>query len=197
MTTPGLPSFETERLILRPLAESDAAALHLCLGDPEAMRFWDSPAEPSVAGTTARLRRSLKASRIRHAVWALVLRNGGEVIGMVNYHRREPAHRKLEIGYILAPSHWGHGLMVEAVGVFLAHCFGKLGTHRIEALIEPSNHASIRVVERLGFTPEIGLMRDRLLVAGEFRSLALFALLAPDWSSAQARPAARARKRLR
>ena len=73
---------------------------------------------------------------------------------MVNYHHREARNARLEIGYILAPSHQGRGLMTEAVEALVAYCLGELAAHRIEALIHPDNTASIRLVERLGFRCE-------------------------------------------
>jgi ribosomal-protein-alanine N-acetyltransferase len=61
----------------------------------------------------------------------------------------------------------------------LDHCFTSLDTHRIEARIEPGNHASIGLAEALGFVQE-GLMRDWLFVGGEPRSMLLYALLRPS-----------------
>jgi ribosomal-protein-alanine N-acetyltransferase len=74
--------------------------------------------------------------------------------------------------------------MREAMGVFLAHCFGALESHRIEATIEPANVASIRLAERLGFQCEGGPMRDRLRVDGAYRSLLMYGLLEETWRRA-------------
>jgi len=54
--------------------------------------------------------------------------------------------------------------------------------HRVEAEIEPENAASIRLAERLGFQRE-GLLRDRMFVAGEARSVLMFGLLQPEWTA--------------
>jgi RimJ/RimL family protein N-acetyltransferase len=53
------------------------------------------------------------------------------------------------------------------VDAFVTLCFGEFDTHRIEALIEPENTASIRLVERLGFTMRDD-RRDLLLVTGTY-----------------------------
>jgi ribosomal-protein-alanine N-acetyltransferase len=179
------------RLVLRPITRDDAAGLHAAYGDPEAMRFWDFAASRDVAETAERIGWSLQASPRFHACWAIVLKDDARVVGMLNYHHREPWNRRLEVGYILARAHWGRGLMHEAMGVFLAHCFGALESHRVEATIEPANRASIRLAERLGFQREGGLMRDRLRVDGEYRSLLMFGLLEEEWRrSAGATPPA-------
>lgn len=181
MRAPRTPiTFDTHRLHLRRLTEADAPALHAAFGDPETMRFWDSPPARDVADTAARIRGSLKISPIRHAAFAVVRRADDRVVGMVNYHARTPAARRLAVGWILARPFWRQGIMREAMPALLDHCFATLDTHRIEARIEPGNRASARLAEALGFRPE-GLMRDWMFVAGEPRSVTLHALLRPDW----------------
>lgn len=177
-----LPVIDATRLQLRPLVVADAEALHLAYGDPEAMRFWDFPASVDLAQTAERIERSLGVSPEWHAAWGVVLkRDSPTLVGMVNYHRREPWNRRLEVGYILARPYWRQGLMHEAMIPFIDYCIEKLDTHRIEAVIEPGNIDSLGLVNRLGFKRESDLMRDRLLVAGEFRSVLIYALLAPEW----------------
>jgi [ribosomal protein S5]-alanine N-acetyltransferase len=176
-----LPVLQTERLTLRPLQEADAERLHAAYGDAEAMRFWDFPASRDVAETAARIRQSLAVDARWHAVWAIVLRSGG-FAGMINYHQRQPWNRRLELGWILAPAFWRRGVMTEAAGVVLHHCFTEMDTHRVEALIEPENVASRALAAKLGFIQESGLLRDRLYVNGGFRSVLMYGLLQPDWS---------------
>jgi ribosomal-protein-alanine N-acetyltransferase len=175
----SLPTFETTRLRLRQLATSDAEAMHACYGDAEAMRYWDSPPARNIADTTKLVTLSAKPTP-RHAAWAILMKEGGELCGMLNYHHRESKHRRLEVGWILARRFWRQGLMSEAMRPFVDHCFAALQTNRIEATIEPDNVASQRLAERLGFQRE-GLMREVLLVGGTFRDLHLYALLASAW----------------
>jgi ribosomal-protein-alanine N-acetyltransferase len=182
--TPSAPVLATARLTLRPLAEADAAGLHACFSDAVAMRHWDLPPSPDLAETLRRVRQSLSVPAQWHGAWALVARDGGATIGMVNYHHREPWNRRLEVGYILARPFWRRGLMREAMRAFLRHLFEDLGTHRVELTIEPGNAASIGLAEHLGFTRESGVLRDRLCVAGVYRSVVLYALLQPEWRAA-------------
>jgi [ribosomal protein S5]-alanine N-acetyltransferase len=176
-----LPDLETERLILRQISEPDAEGLHVAYGDPEAMQYWNFPATRDVAETASCIRQSLAVDERWHAAWAILLKDG-DFAGMINYHHREPWNRRLELGWILAPAYWRQGLMTEAGQAVLYHCFTAMGTHRIEALIEPENVASLALATTLGFTPESGLLRDRLCVNGRFRSVLMYGLLEPDWS---------------
>ncbi|MDQ4059881.1 MAG: GNAT family N-acetyltransferase [Pseudomonadota bacterium] len=176
-----LPILDTPRLRLRPLLTTDAEGLHGAFGDPAAMRFWDSPVSRDVTETAQRIQWALRFSPDQHAAWAVLSKHGPSFLGMVNYHHWEPWNRRLEVGYILARPFWGQGLMSEAMSALLGHCFGRLGVHRVEASIEPANLASIRLAERLGFRRESGLLRDRILVGGQFRSVLLYGLVDADW----------------
>lgn len=174
-TSPPVPDFHTPRLRLRRLAQTDAPDLHLAYGDPAAMRFWDAPASPDLAETERRIHQSVTADTTWHAAWA-VLATEGAFLGMVNYHARAPWFGRLAVGWILLPHAWGQGYMVEAMRPLLDHCLDALDSHRIEAEIEPENHRSMRLAERLGFRQE-GLLRERLRVADAPRSIWMYGLL--------------------
>ncbi|HUN52612.1 MAG TPA: GNAT family N-acetyltransferase [Candidatus Sulfotelmatobacter sp.] len=176
----SLPVLETERLRLRPIAEQDAEGLHAAYGNAEAMRYWDFPPSRDLAETAARIRQSLGVDERWHGAWGLRLCRGG-FVGMINYHHREPWNRRLELGWIMVPAFWRRGLMSEALGAVLRHCFTAMDVHRVEATIEPENRASLALAAKFGFVPEGGPMRDRLLVSGSFRSVGMHALLKPDW----------------
>jgi RimJ/RimL family protein N-acetyltransferase len=177
---PPVPDFETSRLRLRRLTAGDAAGLHEAYGDAETMRFWDAPPSRDRTETEQRIARSLAVDSTWHAAWAVLGREDGRFLGMVNYHARQPWNRRLAVGWILVPSARRQGFMAEAMNAVLPHCFGVLATHRIEAEIEPDNIRSARLAGRLGFRRE-ALLRDRLCVAGEYRSVWMHALLRPDW----------------
>ena len=59
------------------------------------------------------------------------------------------------------------------------HCFFVVGLHRVEASIRPENHASRRVVEKLGFHEE-GLRRRYLHIDGAWRDHLCYALTVED-----------------
>ncbi len=176
-----VPDFTTSRLRLRRLAIEDARAMHEAYGDASAMTYWDAPPTRDLAETEQRIRRSVAVDPRWHAAWAVTAGTDGRFIGMTNYHGRDPGHRRLAVGWILIPAFWGHGYMREAMAVLLNHCFEELNTHRIEAEIEPCNTRSARLAERLGFARE-GLLRDRLFVAGQPRSVYSYALLRSAWN---------------
>ncbi len=134
--------------------------LHACFGDKEAMRYWNVPACETHDETERWLAYLAKTSSpYDHLGWAVTEKRGGQCVGMVNYHHREVRHGRLEIGYIVAPSHQGRGLDDGGRRGPRRVLPRELATHRIEALIHPDNIASIRLVERLGFRCEGGPSR--------------------------------------
>lgn len=175
-----LPTFETERLIVRQIEEGDAEGLYSAYGDPAAMRFWNFPAQQSVGDSLASIKWVRRRGTVQHGMWAIVQRRGGSFAGMINYHSREMRDRRLELGWIVVPAHWRQGMMTEAARPVIEFCFKRLKTHRIEALIEAENIASRALAARLGFVEE-GLLRNRSYLQGEFRSVLMYALLQADW----------------
>lgn len=174
----GEMNIETKRLTIRPWAESDAEDLQGMFGSPEAMRFWNAPPAASVDAIRATIARSLAASEAVHKGFAIVLRQTGRAVGMVNYHHREPANQRLEIGYILDPAHQGCGLAYEAVSAFVSYCFNELESHRVEAFTDPQNTASCKLLKHIGFICEGGPLRERIRLGnGEFGDQMAYALL--------------------
>lgn len=87
--------------------------------------------------------------------------------------------RWAQIGYWLAKSHAGRGIMPTAVALAIDHCFFTMGLHRIEIAIRPENVASLRVVEKLGLA-QVGLASRYLHIDGDWRDHLLFAITAED-----------------
>lgn len=103
----------------------------------------------------------------------------GAVIGTCNYTNivRGP-FLACHLGYQIARSHEGRGLMAEALRATNAFAFRELRLHRIQANYRPENERSGRLLERLGFVRE-GLARDYLFIDGAWRDHVLTALVNP------------------
>lgn len=56
------------------------------------------------------------------------------------------------LGYYIAREYWGRGLGTEAARAFVEYGFGELGLKRLVTAVEQGNAASIRILEKLGFT---------------------------------------------
>ena len=84
-----------------------------------------------------------------------------------------------QVGYWIDRRHAGQGIMPTAVALATDHCLSRLGMHRIEIAIRPENTASLRVVEKLGFT-EVGYAPRYLHINGGWRDHRLFAITVED-----------------
>jgi len=67
---------------------------------------------------------------------------------------------EVDLGYRFMSKYWGKGYATEAATACLALGFDKLGLTKIIAMVLPENKASIRVLEKLGFSFEKEIMEN-------------------------------------
>jgi [ribosomal protein S5]-alanine N-acetyltransferase len=87
--------------------------------------------------------------------------------------------RWAQLGYWIDQRFAGQGIIPTAVAMVVDHCLFEMGLHRIEVAIRPENTASLRVVEKLGFT-EVGYAPRYLHIDGDWRDHRLFAITAEE-----------------
>ena len=181
-----MPAFDqltlsTGRLLLRPLRDSDAAALLAIFADPAVVRYWSTPPWKSAEQAIAMIDRDAKAMAAgEHLRLGVERTDDGALIGMCTLFAFSEQCRRAEVGYALASHAWGKAYMDEALRALLNYGFSDLKLNRVEADIDPRNEASARSLERLGFKKE-GHLRQRWIVAGEVSDTALYGLLHRDW----------------
>ena len=84
------------------------------------------------------------------------------------------------LGYAVGKPYAGHGYMREGLELVLRRAFVDLRLHRIEANIQPENHASIALARGGGFQRE-GFSPRYLKIGGRWRDHERWAILADDW----------------
>ncbi|MFD9335402.1 GNAT family N-acetyltransferase [Streptomyces sp. NPDC060028] len=105
-------------------------------------------------------------------------RETGAIAGFVNINNIvRGAFRCGALGYGAFAHAAGRGLLGEALDLVLAHAFGALGLHRLEANVQPGNTSSIALVRGRGFRLE-GFSPDFLHVDGAWRDHERWALTA-------------------
>jgi [ribosomal protein S5]-alanine N-acetyltransferase len=168
--------FKTERLILRPLCEADAEALHAVYSDAEAMTWWSHAPHTDVAETRERVTSNISKHDWR--AWAITLKGDDTAIGTLAAHEKRQG-KVIEIGYALVRAHWGAGLAREAVSALVTRMFAE-GNRRIFADTDPENDASNTLLKRLGFTRE-GHLRGEWETHLGVRDSYIWGLLAEEW----------------
>ncbi|HUP99415.1 MAG TPA: GNAT family protein [Aeromicrobium sp.] len=104
----------------------------------------------------------------------------GEMVGLLTVNGITlGSSRSANLGYWVARTHAGRGIIPTAVALVCDHLFEVAQLHRIEIAIRPENDRSLRVVEKLGFT-EVGLAPSYLHIAGRWRDHRLFQLVVDD-----------------
>jgi RimJ/RimL family protein N-acetyltransferase len=148
------PTLQTRRLILRPLALSDAPAIqhhfnnwniiqHLAAVVP-----WPYPADGAEIFVRLQLAKISEGEAIHS--WVLALRSGnGEAIGNI-YFRPYADNPKGNRGFWLAEPWWNQGLMTEAISAVNDFAFRTLGIESFYVCNAATNAASRRVKQKTG-----------------------------------------------
>lgn len=173
------PELETEHLLLREITAEDADDVYALFADPEVTRYYD----------LATLMQPEEAIQLidffaesfdeeRSIRWGIVRKEDDRLVGTCGFvalweHRGE-------IGYDLAPSLWGQGIMAEALEAVLEFGFDELALSRIEAFTMVENAASAALLRKLGFREE-GILRDYDHFKGAFHDMRLCAMLRRDF----------------
>ncbi|MNP21021.1 ribosomal-protein-L7/L12-serine acetyltransferase [compost metagenome] len=110
----------------------------------------------------------------------------GRAVGILSYLRIAPKDGCIEIGHIA----FGKAMQrtpgsTEAVWLLARYAFDDLGYRRLEWKCNARNARSMRAAERLGFTHE-GLFRQHMVVKGENRDTAWFAIIDGEWPARRA-----------
>jgi RimJ/RimL family protein N-acetyltransferase len=176
-----------ERLLLRPLAVSDADALLAYRSREDVCRY--VPFEPMsrddildrIAGPWARTELTDEGQSL---TLGAQVGETGELVGdvVLFWHSRE--HAGGELGYVFNPDLGGRGYATEAANVMLRLGFSGLGLHRIVARIDERNEASVKLARRLGMRQEARLVSNELF-KGEWSNELDFAMLADEWYARQ------------
>lgn len=89
------------------------------------------------------------------------------------------------LGYGAVAAHAGRGYMSSGLQQLLAHAFGPLELHRVEANIQPGNAPSLALVRRAGFVRE-GFSERYLKIGGHWRDHERWAIRVEQWASMEA-----------
>ena len=153
MTLQAPIELTTARLHLRPFTDADIEAIHAVYGDPDVMRFVGHGAHRTIEDTASALRVYGEVlARVGYSFLAVVERETGALVGDGGLHPLGGRGPDVELGYTLARSAWGRGYATELGQALVAHAFDVLGVDRVVAQVEPANHASRHVLEKLGMT---------------------------------------------
>ena len=147
-------ALETDRLRLRMFRQDDLEAYAAISADVEVMRYLGDGKALSRADAWRQMAMILGHWSLRgYGLWAVEERATGALVGRIGFFEPE-GWPGFELGWMLGRASWGKGYAIEGARRALAHAFTEMGRDHLISLIRPTNHASIRVAEKLGKTLE-------------------------------------------
>lgn len=168
---------ETERLILRKSAKSDAPDILEYAKDVETVEFLEWSGVKTVDEA---LNAIINFHWSNPGIWAIELKENQKCIGAIDI-RVEPEHNKAGFGYVLNRNYWNKGYMTEALSVVLKLCFEKLDLNKVEALHYVGNERSGKVMQKCGMKLE-GVSEQSLKIKGVYRDVVRYGMTKKQWS---------------
>lgn len=145
-------NLETERLVLRPWTETDAAGLYKYARDKRIGSAAGWPPHKSVEESAEIIRTVFS----QEGVYAVTLKGKNEAVGCVGLIRGAKSNFPIsdnegEISYWLGVPFWGKGLIPEAVKELIRYGFEDLKLHTLWCGYFDGNEQSKKVQEKCGF----------------------------------------------
>ena len=146
---------ETERLVLRRLDPDDAPFILALVNDPDWLRHIGDKNVRSLDDARAYLANGPIDMYAKHGfgLFAVERREDGALIGMCGLIKRDTL-RDVDIGFAYLPAYRAQGYAREAAAATLAYARDVLKLPRVVAIVSPANHASARLLERIGLRYE-------------------------------------------
>lgn len=173
----------TSRLILRSFKEGDLPGFSQYRSDPEIARYqsWNTPysleqakylfteigkTEPGTPGEWYQI--------------AIERKDHPGIIGDCGFEIKRYDRLQAEIGFSFAQQFQKQGYATEAVKGLIDYLFSTFNLHRIIAICDIENQASVRLLGRLGMRRE-GHYIENIWFKGQWGSEYLYAILAREW----------------
>lgn len=179
------PALETPRLCLREFNKLDVIDVFEMYKREDLVQWLEHEPMLSIKEAEERV-----ASRMRLFEkgwgfrWAITLKGTPEkVIGSCGYYRVRTGTETVEMGFELHPEYWRQGIMMEALTAVLDYTYSEscsMPVHRVEALVDPQNDASISLLSKLGLKDE-GLRRGFGYWKMAYQDVRMFAILRDEW----------------
>lgn len=171
------PNLETKRLYLRRIVNEDVNEIFSLRSNKETMKYIPRPLAKTLEDAMEHI--ALIDSKIESNEginWAITIKDEPKMIGIIGHYRIKPEHFRAEIGYMLLPENHGKGYITEAIKEVVKYGFQVMKLHSIEAIIDPENIASAKVLQKNGFVKEAHLKENEYF-DGRFLDTVIYSIL--------------------
>lgn len=171
------PNLETKRLQLRRVVNKDVEQIFALRSDKEVMKYIPRPLVKTKDDALAHITMIDEKIDTNEGInWAITLKNNDKLIGIIGLYRIQPEHFRAEIGYMLLPEYHGKGIVSEAINEVVNYGFDAIKLHSIEAIIDPKNFASEKVLQKNGFVKEAHL-KENEYYEGRFLDTVIYSII--------------------
>ena len=171
------PNLETERLVLRRIVNEDVKEIFALRSNKETMKFIPRPLAKSEEEAMEHIILIDSKIETNEGInWAITLKNNPKLIGIIGHYRIKPENYRAEIGYMILPEFQGRGIITEVINEVVKYGFEVMKLHSIEAIIDPENYASEKVLQKNEFIKEAHL-RENEYFEGRFLDTVIYSKL--------------------
>src|SRR6478736_7680809 len=172
------PILKTERLLLRQVNVDDAETILDLRSNDEVMKYIPRPYLKNREEALDLI--AMFDDKIENGIginWGITFLDKPEkIIGIIGHYRMKPEHYRAEVGYMLFPEYNGQGIVSEALQKVVEYGFSNMKLHSIEAILDPENKGSEKVLLKNGFVKEAHLIENEYY-EGRFLDSMIYSLL--------------------
>lgn len=173
----------SHNITLRKMELSDITSFHAYRSDPEVARYQSWEPTFSLDDATDFVNRQFISTPNIPGQWiqlSVSYNNSDVHVGDVAFCSNEYEPLVVEMGVTISPKYQKQHIAFDAITILLNYLFGDLGKHRVTALIDTRNIASVKLFTALGFRQEAHYIENTFF-KGEYCSEYLFAILKREW----------------
>lgn len=177
------PTLETERLVLRPFALTDAPDVERLAGDREVAANTLNIPHPYDQATAELWISTHEVSYEvgQQVTFAIADRVTQALMGAVSL-TINTEHERAELGYWLGKEFWGCGYGTEAAAAVLRYAFEVRQVNRVFACHFTRNPASGRVMQKIGMRYE-GRLRQHVKKWGTYEDIEIYSALREEYGA--------------
>lgn len=176
---------ETERLILRDNIESDLPELFELISDSTNMKYLPEIQVTTLKLAEENLRESIdeanKTPRQKY-FFAVIDKQTNALIGSAGYTVEQTLgmEKLVNLGYFIKKEHWGKGYTTEACKEIVKYAFTRDNAAKVETGCLTENHASEKVMKKLGMSKE-GELKKHQIHQNEWKDRVIYGLTKEEW----------------
>ncbi len=173
------PHIETDRLLLRPLRESDVSSIFYYAKNPNVSKYTLWEPHKTEQDSLNYLHQYVFPYYLKGVPepFAITLKENTEiVIGTVGCFWSSKPAKAMELAYAISENYWGQSIVAEASKAVMEYCFKEFCLKRIQARCKSENKASARVMEKIGMTYE-GTLKSAIFHRDRFWDMHYYSII--------------------